>query len=122
MCKLTKNENVQHTNNINALNIVLIRVFISSKQKMETVHRVNSISTTTNSTSITWQLAAIAVVGTTFVAVGNYFSDLTTDSSSTKTSGPVESQAEITSRAYFHVAIDNKPVGRIVTDCSWLMW
>jgi peptidylprolyl isomerase len=86
----------------------------SSKQKMESVHRANSISTKKASTSITWQLATLAVVGTTFVAVGNYFSDLTSDSSSTKTSGPVESQAEITSRACFDVTIDNKPVGRIV--------
>lgn len=65
------------------------------------------------SSSVAWQLATLAVVGTTFVLVGNYFSDFTEPATSTST-GPVEPQADVTSRAYFDITIDHKPVGRIV--------
>jgi peptidylprolyl isomerase len=68
-----------------------------------------------SSSSIVWQLATLAVVGTTFFVVGNYFSDFNNPlSSSSSSMSPVEPQADVTSRAYLDITIDNKPVGRIV--------
>lgn len=56
------------------------------------------------------------MVGGTFYGVGYYFGDLApgTESSSSTLAGPVAPQADITSRAYMDITIDNKPVGRIV--------
>ena len=65
--------------------------------------------------SMIWQITTLAIVGGTFYGVGYYFSDFTAEQSSPKTkSSPVDPQAPITSRVYFDIAIDQKPVGRIV--------
>jgi peptidylprolyl isomerase len=86
-----------------------------------TIKQIRGMSSTSSkepvksSYSIAWQLATLAVVGTTFVVVGNYFSDFTDPSSSPSSAmGPVEPQADVTSRAYLDITIDNQPVGRIV--------
>jgi len=62
-----------------------------------------------------WQVAPFAAVVTTFVAVSNYFSDPSWRyDKDGETIKPVEPQAEITSKVYFDVAIEQEPVGRIV--------
>jgi peptidylprolyl isomerase len=70
-------------------------------------------SSSTKMSQIVWQVATLAIVGGTFYGVGHYFSDLTSNKSSSD-SQPVEPQAPITSRVYLDIEIDQKPVGRIV--------
>jgi cyclophilin family peptidyl-prolyl cis-trans isomerase len=69
-----------------------------------------------NLASTIWQFLTLAVIGGTFYVAGRYFGDffLFNDSSSSTRSEPVEPQADITSRVFLDITIDNKPVGRIV--------
>lgn len=78
-------------------------------------------NTSSSSTSILWQLATLAVVGTTFVVAGNSLTDWGKhspekghDLNHHHHSGPVVPQAEVTSRAYLDIAIRGQPAGRIV--------
>jgi cyclophilin family peptidyl-prolyl cis-trans isomerase len=89
--------------------------FLSTSNK-PTEDAGGKASSKTSVSSIAWQVATLAVVGGTFYAGGQYFSDLTTNTSSSSTTAdaPVQPQAPITSQAYLDIAIDNKPVGRIV--------
>lgn len=69
--------------------------------------------------SVAWQAATVAVVGTTFLVVAGYLTDPSWLSSSRDdgndgSDGPMPPQAEVTSRVYFDIAIDQKSVGRIV--------
>lgn len=67
----------------------------------------------TNYSSL-WQVATLAVVGTTFWAVSTYFSDRSWRYDDPPSSQPVSPQAEITSRAFFDISIADQPRGRIV--------
>jgi cyclophilin family peptidyl-prolyl cis-trans isomerase len=66
--------------------------------------------------SLAWQVATVAVVGATFVGAYQYFGN---DSwrnwgDETTNDGPIAPQAAITEHAYFDIAMDGRPVGRIV--------
>lgn len=71
-----------------------------------------------SSSSFLWQAATLVVVGGIFVAVGNYLNGPSFregfDGEEDNDMGPSPPQAEITSRAYFDVAIGSRPAGRIV--------
>jgi peptidylprolyl isomerase len=87
----------------------------SSRVPIQESQVKSSTTGNTKVSSIIWQIATLAIVGGTFYGVGYYFSDLATEKTSlAATTRPVESQAPITSRVYFDIAIDQKPVGRIV--------
>ena len=72
-------------------------------------------SSSSSSSSVAWKVATFGAVGATFFVLGNYFSDPSWryDQDDTK-EGPVKPQAEVTSRAFFDIAVDQKPAGRIV--------
>ena len=87
----------------------------STSSKVPTPGSQVKTTTSKNISSMVWQIATLAVVGGTFYGVGYYFSDLAMEqSSATATSGPIKPQAPVTSRVYLDIAIDQKPVGRIV--------
>lgn len=67
-----------------------------------------------SSSSLVWQLGTFAVVGTTFVVVANYFSDPSWRYEDDKDDHPAKPQAEVTSKTFLDISIDNVPVGRIV--------
>lgn len=70
-----------------------------------------------SSSSLLWQVATVAAVGTTFYVVGNYFNDPSwryEGAGATKTTEPAKPQSDITSRAFFDVSIGGKPAGRVV--------
>lgn len=71
-----------------------------------------------SSSSTLWQVATFAVVGTTFVVAGNYFSSPSwrydEDAAKDGADRPVKPQAEVTSRAYLDVEIGGQPAGRII--------
>jgi peptidylprolyl isomerase len=69
----------------------------------------------TSSSSMLWQTATLVVVGATFVGLSTYLNDTSwREDEEFKTTDPVPPQAEVTSRAFFDVAIDDHPAGRIV--------
>lgn len=61
-----------------------------------------------------WQAATFGVVFATFYGIQSYFSDPSWRYEPTTNDGPVDPQAEVTSKAYFDIAIDQHPAGRIV--------
>lgn len=61
-----------------------------------------------------WQVATVGVVGATFLGLNAYFNDPTWRYDAQTSAKPVEPQAQVTSKAFFDIDIDNKPVGRIV--------
>lgn len=94
--------------------MVNIRSF-SASSKVPIPESNTQTSTNKKVSSLVWQMSTLAIVGGAFYGVGYYFSDMSTDkSSSTTTSGPVDPQAPVTSQVYFDIEIDQKPVGRIV--------
>lgn len=81
---------------------------VSSGQGAETSKRAPS--------SMVWRVAPFVAAGATFLAVGSYFSDSSWryEESETNNDAPSKPQAEITSRVYFDVSLDQVPAGRIV--------
>jgi hypothetical protein len=75
-------------------------------------------SSSSPSSSTLWQVATLAVVGGTFYAGSSYLSGdswrYADEDGKEKGNGPVSAQAEITSRVYFDVSINDQPAGRIV--------
>ena len=62
-----------------------------------------------------WQVATFAVVGATFFGVASYLNSDIWKPTSDEDDGEVTApQAAVTSRAYFDIAIDGRPSGRIV--------
>lgn len=61
-----------------------------------------------------WQLATLAAVGTTFVVVGNYLGDASWRYDKDPGDKPVPPQAQVTTKCYLDIAIDDHPMGRIV--------
>jgi hypothetical protein len=66
-----------------------------------------------------WQVATFAAVGLTFYAGSSYLSGdgwryADDEDDGDKIDGPATPQAEITSRVYFDVSINERPAGRIV--------
>jgi cyclophilin family peptidyl-prolyl cis-trans isomerase len=75
-------------------------------------------SSSSSSSSTLWQVATLGVVGLTFYAGSSYLSGdswrYADDDFGKDKNGLVAPQAEITSRVYFDVSINDKPAGRIV--------
>jgi cyclophilin family peptidyl-prolyl cis-trans isomerase len=76
---------------------IIQQKFLSSSSQQQNVPQSpgQQKKSTSSSSNLIWQIATLVVVGGTFY-------------------GPVAPQADITSRAYMDITIDNKPVGRIV--------
>ncbi|GKY94228.1 hypothetical protein MPSEU_000388600 [Mayamaea pseudoterrestris] len=71
-----------------------------------------------SSRNLVWQVGTVAVVGGVYVAASSYFSGdawrYNQDGEEPKEGVVAPPQAQVTSKVYFDVTIDNQPAGRIV--------
>ena len=82
--------------------------------RCDTPRHFSGKPTSSGGSSFVWQAATLVLVGATFVGVTNYLNGPTFRDEDDETVDPVPPQAEITSRAFFDVAIAGRPAGRIV--------
>ena len=62
-----------------------------------------------------WRVVTVGAVGATFIGLNMYFNDPSWRYEQNEATGkPVEPQAEVTSKVFFDIQINDKPAGRIV--------
>ena len=95
---------------------------VTASSNTTTKRSSSKSSSSSSSSSFVWQAATFVVVGATFVGVTNYLNgpsfrnggDDDDDGDNQRKKGPAPPQAEITSRAYMDISIENRPPQRIV--------